>query len=256
VPLVSSLPGEMKKWYLLIVDCREERQEGSLGHPPELISLLQKTMLRPPSVSCAKSMTVSGRALWGAFLILFLLAVFAPSLSAFEEKGCEDVGFAQRAPSQYSQNALKQRLERDPADVDALIHLGIYEQEHGHSSTAAALFDRAISAKPNCSLGYYFAGLIHDGLSNVERSRSEADIRKALTLNPGLRSDGNIQGYMSSHPHLWAVRPVAPVIEEPWRLSRILATANHFLIGLGLGLFMATLIYYIARRGKPGERPS
>jgi len=187
---------------------------------------------------------------WNTLLLSFLVAALSLPVWAAGEKGCEGLGLNSRPPSQYTRDALEKRLERNPMDVDALINLGSLEEESENIPAAAALFDKAIRASPNCSEGYVFAGLIHERLSGQEESISEADIRKAVTLNPDLRTDGNIQSYVGSHPDLWGRRPVAQTIEEPWRPTVILARSNHLLIGFGAGLFSGTLILALVARAR------
>ena len=177
-----------------------------------------------------------------------LFAAWGLPVSASEEKGCEGVGFATRRASEYSPGKLKERIQSDRNDVDALIHLGIHLEEQNELSEAEALYARTILAKPDCSLGYLFAGLVRNRISSGENSRAEADIRKAVTLNPSLRMDGNVQGFLSQHPNLWGIRPVTPAAEEPWAVRQVLATANHFFVGLGVGLFLATLVFFVAGR--------
>jgi tetratricopeptide (TPR) repeat protein len=191
---------------------------------------------------------------WRRFILGFLIAVLAVPLWASDEKGCEGLGLNSRPASQYTPGALRKRIQQNPADVDALINLGTLEQERGNAPAAAALFDKAIQAGPGCSEGYYFAGLIHEQLGEKEQGISEADIRKALTLNPDLRTDGNIESYLARHQELWGKRPIAPTVEDPWRPTVILARANHFFIGFGVGLFLATVILRrVAQR--TGGRP-
>jgi len=201
---------------------------------------------------------IAKRFIGGVHLLVLVAGIFgttaAPSVLAQDEKGCEGVQFVKRPYSEYSPARLKQRLERDAADVDALLNLGSHEEEQGNLREAEAFFDKAIRTRPDCYLGYYFAGLIRDRLSRQELSRSEADIRKALTLNPDLRTDGNIEAYINSHRDLWGVRPVAPAVEEPWRPAVILARANHFFIGLGAGLFLGTVMLAFKARAR-GRAP-
>ena len=163
------------------------------------------------------------------------------------------MGFAKQSSSQYSPENLRKRLDRDPADVDALINLGIHLEEKGQITEADALYERAIQAKPDCYLGYLFAGLVRDRISQEASSDAEAKIRKAISLDPTLRSDPNVQGFLKLHPLTFG-GPPAREIQSPSATDHLLDSANHFFIGVGVGLLLAMPFPYLARRKQSASR--
>ncbi len=183
---------------------------------------------------------------WHLVAVVLLLMVWAPPAFTQDEKGCEGVGYTKHPRSEYSPKKLKGLLERDPKDVDALVDLGLHLEERDQFTQAYALYERAIQARPSCYLGYYFAGLVGDRISRNAASDAEAKIGQALSLNPNLRDDGNVQSFMKRH-----ARPVGAVaVQEkvsPSDAREILATANRFSVGLGVGVLLATLVFYLAR---------
>jgi len=180
-------------------------------------------------------------------VVTWLFATWVSSLSAKDEKWCEGVGYAQRPSAQYSHENLRKRLKLNPGDVDALINLGIHLEEQGQSAQAYALYERAIQAKPDCYLGYYFAGLVEDRISRNAASEAEAKIYKALSLDASVQTDPNIQGFMRAHP-----RRVGGLSstenESPSVTNQILSSSDRFLAGVGVGLLLATPFLYLARR--------
>jgi tetratricopeptide (TPR) repeat protein len=173
--------------------------------------------------------------------------MWMPSVFAQDEKGCEGVGFAKPPFSQYSPENLRKRIERDPKDVNALIHLGTHLEERDQLRQAEALYDRAIQAKPNCSLGYLFAGLLREKIGREATSDAEANIRKALSLNPSLWNEGNVQGFRMRHPQLMGSVPSSQK-DLPSSTDQLLSGGDRFTIGLGVGLLLATPFVYLARR--------
>ena len=71
--------------------------------------------------------------------VISLFVTCMPSAFAQDEKGCQGVEYVKRSYSQYSTDALQKRLERDSADVDALVNLGIRLEEQGQLTQAEAL---------------------------------------------------------------------------------------------------------------------
>jgi tetratricopeptide (TPR) repeat protein len=183
---------------------------------------------------------------WITMLFTLMMASFVPSVFAQNEKGCEGVRFAKHRPSQYSPANLQQRLQRNPNDVDALINLGLRLEEHGKVAQAFGLYEKAIQARPSCYLGYYFAGLAGERVSEQMISDAEGNIRKAITLNPELRTDPNVEPFMKRHSR--SMGGYIPIKEETSETTQILATANRFYIGLAVGLLLATGVLYLARR--------
>jgi tetratricopeptide (TPR) repeat protein len=181
------------------------------------------------------------------FAAACLFTIWTPSAFAQDEKGCEGVGFARQPPAQYSPESLEKRLKRNPADVDALINLGLHLEEQDQDSKAYKLYERAIQASPGCSLGYMFAGLAEERISGDAASDAEAKLHKALSLDPSLRNDPNVQGFFRRHP-----RPVlggsSKETQSPSVTNDLLGSANRFLIGVGVGLLLATPFVYLARR--------
>ena len=178
--------------------------------------------------------------------IVMLLMIWVPSAFAQGGKGCEGVGYTKHPRSEYSPEHLKGLLERDPNDVDALVDLGLHLEEQDKILQADALYERAIQAKPDCYLGYYFAGLVAERISEQASSDAEAKIRKAVGLDPRLENDPNVKGFMKRH-----TRPMAsqlPVERDLPSLSRqVLAGSNWFYVGVGVGIFLATLLFYLSR---------
>jgi tetratricopeptide (TPR) repeat protein len=176
-----------------------------------------------------------------------LFAGWMPSVSAENEKGCEGVGFAKLAHAQYSPENLQKRLERNPADVDALINLGIHLEEQDQDSKAYALYEKAIQARPDCSLGYQFAGLVEERISEHAASDADAKMHRVLALDPSLRNDPNVQGFFKRHPRsvIGSSFKEAP---SPSVTTDLLATSNRFLVGVGVGLLLAAPFVYFARR--------
>jgi Tfp pilus assembly protein PilF len=175
--------------------------------------------------------------------------MWTPFGFAQEKKGCEGVGFAKRGSAQYSPKNLQERLKRNPSDVDALIHSGIRLEEQGELTQADALYERAINARPDCYLGYLFSGLVRERIGEEAFSGAESSIRKALSLNPDLRKDGNVQGFMKRHDKLLGDVSVSDK-ERPSHPTDYLSSANNFVIGLGVGLLLATPIIYAVRAKK------
>ncbi len=183
---------------------------------------------------------------WHVLVAILLFATCTPTVFAQDEKGCQAVEYAKRPYSQYSTDALQKRLERNSADVDALVNLGIRLEEQGQLAQAEALYEKAIQTKPDCSLGYLFAGLVRDRISRKASSEAEANIRKALSLNPSLQNDGNVQGFMKSHLHLMgSVHPVETETRSDAR--QMLATANRFSIGVAVGILLTTVVLCLVR---------
>ena len=184
---------------------------------------------------------------WCILAAACLIALWIPLVSAQDETGCEGVGFAKHSPAQYSPQNLRKRLERNPADVDALINLGIHLEEQDQITQADALYQRAIEAKPDCYLGYLFAGLVESSISGRESSKAEAKIRKAISLDRSLRNDPNVQSFLKSHPLTFG-GPPAKEVQAPSLTGDLLGSANTFLIGVGVGLLLAMPFLYLARR--------
>ena len=116
---------------------------------------------------------------------------------------------------------------------------------------AYGLYKRATDAKPECYLGYQFAGLVADRISRKTSSESDTDIHKALNLNPGIAKDGNVEAFLNRHARLVATptKSVEPVPkEEGTRLGRSL-----FVVGVAVGLLLSTPIIYVLRRRRPSH---
>ena len=180
-------------------------------------------------------------------LVVVLLFVMSPlSALAQDQKGCEGVRYAKHSPAEYSLERLKERVAKDPSDVDALIHLGIHLEEQSQFTQAFALYERAIQIGPTCYLGYYFAGLVGDRISRDTASEAQSNISKAVSLNPSLRDDANVQGFMKRHPR--AIGGTPPIDKEPPSEARhILAAASPFSIGLAVGILLAAIFFCLAR---------
>jgi tetratricopeptide (TPR) repeat protein len=176
-----------------------------------------------------------------------LFAAWTPAVSAQDEKGCEGVGFAKQSSARYSPENLQKRLKRNPADVDALINLGIRLEEQDQFTQAYAEYEKAILAKPECYLGYMFGGLVEERISGNAAADANVKMHKAVSLNPSLRDDPNVQSYFRFH-----APPVACVSSEEKTSSsatgELLVSANRFLIGIGVGLLLAAPFVYLARR--------
>jgi len=178
--------------------------------------------------------------------------MWMPAVFAQDEKGCEGVGFAGPPFTQYSPKNLRKQLERNPKDVNALIHLALYLEEQDQLRQAEGLYERAIQAKPNCYLGYLFAGLLRDRISRRASSDAEANIRKALSLKASLWNDGNLHSFKMRHPELMGKAPPSQK-ELPSIPEELLSGSDRFTIGLGVGLILATPFVYLACRRRSGS---
>jgi tetratricopeptide (TPR) repeat protein len=132
-------------------------------------------------------------------------------------------------------------------DVDALVSLGIYLEEHGQVRQAVNLYDRAIKAKPNCDLGYYFAGLAEERVSEEMASDAQQKMCKAVNLNAHLQTYPNVVAYFGQHP-LPGARAASGPTPSPPTLSDLLAHGNQFVMGMGAGLLLAALLVYAVGR--------
>jgi len=183
--------------------------------------------------------------------LLFSACVFLLSvrLYAQSDDGCAGVNFAKAPSDQYSPENLQKRLARDPKDVDALINLGIHLEEMEQITEASALYKRAIDAKPECYLGYQFAGLVADRISRKTSLEADIDIHKALNLNPDIAKDGNVEAFLNRHAHLVAT-PVKSAESVPKEDGFALG-GSCFVIGIGVGLLLSTPLIYFLRRRRP-----
>lgn len=183
--------------------------------------------------------------------ILLVLGVSAagciPSAFAQDQDSCRDVAFAKKIPSEYSAQNLKKRLAQDPSDVDALIHTGLRLEEQGKDTEAYSQYQKAIQARPNCSLGYLFAALVEEKISGETDSDAEAKMRKAVGLQPTLQSDPNVVGFLQRHRKL-APSTAAGNERSESAMDNLLGTANHFWIGVGVGVVLVTPFLYFVRR--------
>jgi tetratricopeptide (TPR) repeat protein len=142
---------------------------------------------------------------------------------------------------------LRKRLKKDPSDVDALVNLGTYLEERGHVRQAVDLYNRAIQAKPNCSLGYYFAGLAEERVSEEAASDARQKMYEAVSLDADLQTDPNVRAYFGRHPLPAALAASNPTPSPPTP-SNLLASGNRFVMGMGVGLLLAALLVYVLRR--------
>jgi tetratricopeptide (TPR) repeat protein len=190
---------------------------------------------------------ISAARCWRVLAAVWLLAMWMPGVFAQDEKGCEGVGFAGPPFTQYSPENLRNQLKRNPKDVNALLHLGAYLEEEGQLRQAEDLYERAIQVKPDCYLGYLFAGLLRHRISERTSSEAEANIRKALSLKPSLWNDPNVQNFRTRHPDLMG-KPLPSQEELPSIPEELLSGSEKFTIGLGIGLLLAVPLVYLARR--------
>jgi hypothetical protein len=181
------------------------------------------------------------------FALMQLSGGKAQDAYAREGEGCEGVEFAKRAPVLYSPSALRDRLERDPADVDALVHLGLHLEEKGEPRQALDLYLRAVRAKPACSLGYYFAGLVEETISDRLGSDCVKEINKAISLDPSLREDPNIEAFLRRHSPRAPVPSPTPAGPAA-NVRALLAGGGRFMIGVGVGLLLAVCFSYLFGR--------
>jgi hypothetical protein len=175
-----------------------------------------------------------------ACLFLVCLPVFGQS-----GDGCAGVNFAKAPSDQYSPDNLQKRLAREPKDVDALINLGIHLEEVNQITEAYALYKKAIDAKPDCYLGYQFAGLVADRISRRMSLEADTDIHRALTLNQGIAKDGNVEAFLNRHAP--SVSPPAKNAESVPKNDSVLG-GERFVIGIGVGLLLSTPLIYLLRR--------
>jgi len=184
---------------------------------------------------------------WCTLTVVVLFASCIPAASAQEEKGCRGVNFATHPSEQYSPESLQRRLKQNPRDVDALIHRGIRLAEQEKFAQAYAEYEKAIQAKPDCSLGYLFGGMVQEIISGEADSDAQEKIGKAITLDPSLQSDPNVEGFLRRHAPPTRAAP-AESTASPSFVEDLLASANHFLIGIGVGMLLAVPFVFIAGR--------
>jgi tetratricopeptide (TPR) repeat protein len=200
-----------------------------------------------------QSPQTAGAAICATRLFALILLVVVPIRHVFgqEGKGCEGVAFARHEPRQYTLVALQKRVERNPPDLDAIIHLGLHMEEIGKIEKADNLYLRAIRARPDCYLGYYFAGLVEERISDHLRSESLRKINKALALDPSLRDDPNVRAFLARHPSQTRTPTPKPgVLRTP--LGELVASANRFWIGVGAGFLLAAPLLFFLRRKRAG----
>jgi tetratricopeptide (TPR) repeat protein len=187
-----------------------------------------------------------------AFWWLFLLFVAVVSgvqtnlAYAANQDHCEDVRFAKLPASEYSPEKLQKRLVDNPGDVDALINLGIHLEEQGKDSDAYVLYGKAIQTKPDCSLGYMFAGFVQDKISGQMSMEAEAKINKALSLDPSLQSDPNVKNFQKLHRRYQSSSQSKPDFEQT--SISLLSIGSRFLIGVGAGILLMVPVVYLAGR--------
>ena len=187
---------------------------------------------------------------WPFLAAACLLTVFVPRVVAQSPDGCEGVNYAKRPSGQYSPESLRNRLKKDAKDVDALINLGSDLEEQGQLFEAYALYQRAITAKPSCYLGYYFAGLVEDRISTHTYQAALVDIHRATSLDPSLLKDPNVEVLIRSHTKLIP----EPHTEPAPSVSDFLFSGNRFLIGVGVGILLSAPFMYVLWRKRP-DRP-
>jgi tetratricopeptide (TPR) repeat protein len=168
-------------------------------------------------------------------------------LSAQSGDGCVGVNFAKAPSDQYSPENLQKRLARDPKDVDALINLGIHLEEVDQITEAYGFYKRAIDARPDCYLGYQFGGLVADRISRKTSSEAGVDIHRALSLNPSIAKDGNVEAFLKSRAPSLST-PVKSAESVPKDVGSAFEGTSRFLIGIGVGLMLSTPFIYLVRR--------
>jgi len=170
-----------------------------------------------------------------------------PSHSVKGGQGCEDVAYAKARPSEYTPEALRQRLQRNPEDVDALVNLGTRLEEQGQPDEAYVLYQKAIRSKPDCYLGYYFTAFVEETISGRRGSDAIAKIRKAVALDPSLGSDPNVEAFVRRHSELSGVAYREKIEPSP-KAGDLFTSANRFLVGVGVGILLVLPFLYVARR--------
>jgi len=183
--------------------------------------------------------------------LLFAACVFVSifPLYARSADGCVGVNFAKSPSDQYSPENLQKRLARDPKDVDALINLGIHLEEVDQITESYGLYKRAIDAKPECYLGYQFAGLVADRISRRTSAEADADIHKALSLDPSIAKDGNVEAFLNRHAPVVSTDAKSPQSVPKEDVSAL--GGSRFLIGIGVGLLLSTPFIYLFRCRRP-----
>ncbi len=76
-------------------------------------------------------------------------------------------------------------LAIDPAYEPALFNLAILEKAKGNDKNAIALYQRAIAAAPKDAAAHLNLGLLLR--ANGQKAAGNAEVKKALALNPKLR---------------------------------------------------------------------
>lgn len=180
--------------------------------------------------------------------VWLLVGVLVPSVCAQTENGCDGVEFVGRPGEQYSLDDLRKRMKRDPADVEALIKLGLYLEEQDQFAQALALYERVIEAKPDCYLGYQFAGLVIEKNSWKAFLDREKKLLKALELDPTLKKDPNLRGFLKRRSEL--ANPPPKAAEPPPEPKYVLTARDRFLIGIVVGLLLTTPFLFLIRRSQ------
>ena len=191
------------------------------------------------------AMTVRIRC-WLVIAVACFLAAWTRPVFAQDENGCQGVGFSKQSFKQYSPERLRERISRNPTDVDALIIFGIHLEEQDQINQAEVLYERAIKAKPNCALGYYFSGLAEERISDNAATDAEVKIRKAISLDQSLRNDPNMQGFLKRRFALMGGAP-SKRTESLSDSKESLASVNRFTLGVGAGLLLSAACFYLSR---------
>jgi hypothetical protein len=95
--------------------------------------------------------------------------------------------------------------------------------------------------RPDRYEGYYFAGLLEERMGEQAKSNAEADIRQALSLNPGLSKNPNISAFLKRH----ATSPSQPQQAQP---TFALGNSSRFFIGIGVGMIPATVTTFALQK--------
>ena len=96
-------------------------------------------------------------------------------LAFFLGETCFNEGETARAAT-----LLKHVLVRDPHHFEALVYLGVLENERGHGTKAVDLLKQAIGIRPDAFLPYFALGAIH--ATSGQLARAEVLLKKAMLI--------------------------------------------------------------------------
>lgn len=184
-------------------------------------------------------------------LMLMLCAFASTELSANPADSRCGVEFTKYEGDGYSFEELQRRVANDPGDADALAHLGLLYEEQENRRRALELYEQAIHQRPECWIGYYFAGLVAPKVASDMEILQSQYFQKAVELDPELAQDSDIQAFWARTRR----RPPPIMIKEaPSALG--MGQGWTLLAGVGLGMLVGiAMTLLITRKRSVGQMP-